>query len=192
LLVEDNADLRGYLNRLLTADGWQVTAVPDVESALAAAATLPDLILSDIMLPGHSGLDLVRLVRQDEQLRAIPVVLLTARAGPESAVGGLAAGADDYVVKPFDPAELLARLQVHHLLARARDEARARAESRAGSLEVALQTNRRIGLAIGILMARHTLSAESAFDLLRKASNERNVKLRDIAEEVVLAGDLAP
>jgi signal transduction histidine kinase/DNA-binding response OmpR family regulator len=190
LLVEDDADLRGYLTRLLSSDRWDVTAVADVPSALAVEH-VPELILTDIMMPGQSGLDLVRLVRQDERMAQVPIVLLSARAGSSAAAEGLAAGADDYVVKPFESVELLSRLRVHHELAQQRARALDQAEARANTLTLALRTNRRIGMAIGILMAARGVTSEEAFDLLRRRSSNRNIKLRDVAEDVLLTGELA-
>jgi DNA-binding response OmpR family regulator len=189
LLVEDDADLRGYLTRLLSSDRWDVTAVADVASALAAEQ-VPDLILTDIMLPGQSGLDLVRLVRQDDRLAHVPIVLLSARAGSSAAAEGLAAGADDYVVKPFESVELLSRLRVHHELATQRARALDRAEARADTLALALRTNRRIGMALGILMAGRGVTSDEAFELLRRRSANHNIKLRDLAEDVLLTGEL--
>lgn len=191
LLVEDHADLRGYLTRLLTSDRWEVTAVADVPSALGVQQ-VPDLILSDIMLPGHSGLDLVRMVRQDPRMAAVPIILLSARAGSGAAAEGLAAGADDYVVKPFEPVELLSRLRVHHTLAQQRAQALDHAEARADTLEMALHTSRRIGMAMGILMARHGVTSDDAFERLRRHSANHNIKLRELAEQVLLTGELSP
>jgi DNA-binding response OmpR family regulator len=103
--VEDNADMRGYLVRLLREQNWAVYEAADAEAALETArANPPDLVLSDIMLPGKDGIELVRAIRRDETLHRTPVVLLTARAGHDAAVEGLDAGADDYVIKPFDSA----------------------------------------------------------------------------------------
>ena len=189
LVVEDNDDLRRYIVRLLHGDGWEVTAAPDAETALALT-TMPDVVLSDVMLPGLDGLALVRMLRANPDLSRTPVVLLTARAGADSAAKGLRAGADDYIVKPFEPAELLARLAVHHELAALRNFALDEAESRSANLERALRSNRQIGAAIGILMALHKLTSEAAFAMLRQASNNRNRTLRDVADRVVLTGSL--
>jgi DNA-binding response OmpR family regulator len=190
LLVEDNIDMRDYLSRLLRADGWHVQAVGTVEEALATS-TIPDLVLSDVMLPDRSGLELVKLMRQTPALARIPVILLTARAGAASASEGLRAGADDYIVKPFAANELLARVRTHHELARLREYALNRAEEKAANLERALASNRQIGAAMGILMARHRLTDDQAFDMLRKASQHRHVKLRDVAEEVTMTGEIS-
>ena len=189
LLVEDNVDMRDYLSRLLRADGWQVEAVGSVEQALAASG-VPDLVLSDVMLPDRSGLELVKLMRANPTLMRVPVILLTARAGAESATEGLRAGADDYIVKPFAAQELLARVRTHYELATLREYALNRAEDKAANLERALSSNRQIGAAMGILMARFKLTDDQAFDLLRKTSQHLHRKLRDIAEEVTLTGEL--
>jgi signal transduction histidine kinase/DNA-binding response OmpR family regulator len=190
LLVEDNADMRSYVGRLLRSDGWRVTAVADAASALRTPAPTPDLVLSDVMLPGVDGVELVRVLRQLPATARLPVVLLTARAGADSAADGLAAGADDYIVKPFDAGELLARVRVHVELARLREYAAGRAEDEAANLRIALGTNRQIGAAIGILMHGHGLTNEEAFQLLRQTSQRLNRKLRDIADDVVRTGDL--
>lgn len=191
LVVEDNTDLRRYIVRLLRDDGWEVTEAPDAETALAVAS-MPDLVLSDVMLPGLDGLALVRMLRANPDLSRTPVILLTALAGAESAATGLRAGADDYIVKPFDPAELLARLAVHHELACLRNFALDEAENRSANLERALTSNRQIGAAIGILMALHKVTSDRAFALLREASNNSNRGLRNVADQVVLTGSLEP
>src|SRR5207237_6565865 len=100
-----------------------VTSVANGAAALAAAlARPPDLVLSDIMMPGLDGFGLLRELRAQERTRTIPVILLSARAGEESAVEGLEAGADDYLVKPFSARELLARVRTHLELAQLRRE----------------------------------------------------------------------
>jgi signal transduction histidine kinase len=110
LLADDNADMRGYLARLL-AERYEVAAVGDGAQALAAArARPPALIVSDVMMPNLNGFGLLRELRADPALAGIPVVLLSARAGEEATVEGMEAGADDYLVKPFSARELLARV----------------------------------------------------------------------------------
>jgi PAS domain S-box-containing protein len=109
LLADDNADLREYARRLL-AEQYDVQVVADGQSALEAAQALrPDLIVSDVMMPRLDGFGLIRALRADPELRAIPIILLSARAGEESRIEGLDRGADDYLVKPFNARELLVR-----------------------------------------------------------------------------------
>ncbi len=110
LLADDNADMRIYVRELL-APYYVVEAVADGVQALAAARReIPELIVSDVMMPRLDGFGLLAAVRADEALRSVPVVLLSARAGQEARIEGLDSGADDYVIKPFSARELLARL----------------------------------------------------------------------------------
>lgn len=189
LVVEDDEDMRAYLARLLTDDGWRVRAVADVDQALAVT-DVPDIVLADVMLPRRSGLELVRVMRATAALCEVPVVLLTARVGPDRAAEGLVAGADDYVTKPFNTVELLARIHVHYELSKLRGYALLRANDDVANLQVAMTSNRRIGAAIGVLMTSRHITEESAFALLREASQHANRKLRDIAEAVILTGAL--
>jgi PAS domain S-box-containing protein len=123
LVVDDNADMRAYLVRLLS-ERYQVHAVADGAVALAAALEKPpDLVLADVMMPGMDGFGLLRALRTDPRTREVPVVLLSARAGEEAKVEGLERGADDYLVKPFSARELLARVDTHIELTRLRREA---------------------------------------------------------------------
>ena len=110
IVADDNRDLREHVRRLL-AEEYEVEAVGDGRSALEAARRCqPDLIIADVMMPGVDGFELIREVRADPALRGTPVILLSARAGEEARVEGLAKGADDYIVKPFSPRELLVRV----------------------------------------------------------------------------------
>jgi PAS domain S-box-containing protein len=126
LVADDNADMRAYVSRLL-APRCTVTAVADGEAALTAAlADPPDMVVADVVMPRRSGLELLAALRADPRTARVPVLLLSARAGEEAAVEGLAAQADDYLAKPFSAAELQARVAAHLQLGRARREAEAR------------------------------------------------------------------
>ncbi len=120
LLADDNADMRAYVQRLL-GGRYSVEAVADGHAALAAARrTSPDLIVSDVMMPGLDGFGLLRDLKAEPATAAVPVILLSARAGEEATLEGLAAGAADYLVKPFSARELLARVEGAIQIARAR------------------------------------------------------------------------
>ncbi|MCY1145514.1 SpoIIE family protein phosphatase [Actinoplanes sp. Pm04-4] len=122
LVADDNADMRDYLARLLRSAGHRVQAVGDGQAALEAARVRnPDLIVSDVMMPRLDGLELVAALRADPRTAGTPVLLLSARAGQEASIEGLEAGADDYLVKPFSSAELLARVRANVELARLRN-----------------------------------------------------------------------
>ncbi len=190
LLVEDEPDVRAYVARLLTRSGWSVTECPDAETAEPHLGS-HDLLLCDIMLPGIDGLEFVRRIRaRTDDARWLSIILLTARVGTDEVVTGLGAGADDYVTKPFEEQELLARVATHTELALMRRVVLREAEDRADGLQRALASNRTIGTAIGILMAHDRVTAEAAFNLLRESSQRSNRKLRTVAEDVIFTGAL--
>ncbi len=133
LVVDDNADMRGYVSRVL-APFFDVEGAPDGRAALARIeARAPDLVLTDVMMPELDGFGLVRAIRSEPRTHALPVILLSARAGEESRVDGLDSGADDYLTKPFSARELVARVRTHielgRLRARIESERRAAAEA---------------------------------------------------------------
>ncbi|MDO3700607.1 SpoIIE family protein phosphatase [Micromonospora sp. C28SCA-DRY-2] len=113
LLADDNADLREHVTRLLSPT-WEVVAVTDGVEALRRAMESPfDLVLTDVMMPRLDGFGLVAALRADPRTRYVPIVLLSARAGPAEAVAGLSVGADDYLTKPFSSQELVARVRTN-------------------------------------------------------------------------------
>lgn len=186
LVVEDHPDLRAYLSRLLRAQGWDVDAVADAESALKhVAARTPHLVLSDIMLPGRDGIDFLRELRSEQSTARLPVILLTARAGTESTIDGLNHGADDYIVKPFQPSELVARVRVRLEMSWLRETLVTDSELETEQLRKALDTRTTLSQAVGLTMAAFQCDADTAFDKLASYSQNRNVKLREIAAEVV-------
>jgi len=194
LIIEDEPDLRAYLARIFTKDGYAVEAAGDAETALTwlqeSADNLPDMVITDVMLPGQSGLDLLAAIRHDQGIGRLPVVVLTARADAESAVEAFAAGADDFVSKPFNSAELLARVRAHYQMNQLRDLAVDAAQTTVGQLRRALQSNRTTGTAVGIVMTRYDLDSERAFRVLVRTSQQSNRKLHDVAEEIVRTGVL--
>ncbi|NCP64740.1 MAG: phosphate regulon transcriptional regulatory protein PhoB [Paraglaciecola sp.] len=112
LLVEDEAPIREMLKFVLEQSGFETVEAEDFNIALEKIAEpFPDLILLDWMLPGGSGVQLAKRLKQHEYTRDIPIIMLTARGEEEDKVRGLEAGADDYVTKPFSPKELIARVK---------------------------------------------------------------------------------
>jgi signal transduction histidine kinase/serine phosphatase RsbU (regulator of sigma subunit) len=110
LLADDNRDLRDFVSRILSAS-HDVFAYEDGSAALEALRRDRfDLVITDVMMPRMDGFELLNAIRSDILLRTIPVMMLSARAGEEAAIGGLIAGADDYLVKPFTSEELRARV----------------------------------------------------------------------------------
>lgn len=123
LIVDDNPDVRSYVSSILREQGYQIsTARNGAEGLRAAQAQPPQLIVTDLMMPQVSGLDMIRLLRQDEALKGIPVILLTAKADEDTRIEGAERGADGYLSKPFNDRELLA--EVRNLLALKENERR--------------------------------------------------------------------
>jgi len=128
ILVDDNADMRAYIGRMLQGS-YEVEAYADGQQALEAIhRRLPDIVISDVMMPVMGGFELLAALRADVRTRALPIVMVSARAGEEARVEGIEAGADDYLVKPFSARELLARVRTQWTLAQMRQEVARQAE----------------------------------------------------------------
>ena len=161
LLAEDNQDMRNHLSRILEPE-WTVRLARDgLEALELARADRPDLVITDVMMPRLDGLGLVRALRDDELLCDVPVIMLSARAGQESSLEGIVAGATDYLVKPFSPVDLASRVRTNMRLSHARAQRLADAED---------YSNRIAGLALlASRLAEAATSqdvAVSMFDLL--------------------------
>lgn len=112
LLVEDELPILEMVAFILQQAGYSVVKAIDYDQAVSLLKEpFPDLIILDWMLPGGSGLELLKQLQQHDVLRAVPVIMLTAKGAEEDKVQGLDAGADDYITKPFSPKELLARIK---------------------------------------------------------------------------------
>jgi DNA-binding response OmpR family regulator len=112
LVVEDEPDIRNLLVVNLTRDGFRCrTAATGAEALRAVRASVPDLVLLDLMLPEMDGLEVCRRLRQEPGTASIPIIMLTAKTDEVDRVLGLELGADDYVAKPFSPKELVARVR---------------------------------------------------------------------------------
>ncbi|HEY9761658.1 MAG TPA: ATP-binding protein [Trichocoleus sp.] len=140
LLADDNADMRDYLKRLLSQQ-YDVEVVGDGGAVLSAIRRqAPDLLLTDVMMPGMDGFEVLRALRSNPTTQDIPVILLSARAGEESRIEGLEAGADDYLTKPFSARELMARVEANVKLAQLRREARQQEQTLRLEAETARQS----------------------------------------------------
>ena len=163
LVVDDSADMRGYVRRLLAGQYRVETAADGREALEAVRRDPPDLVLTDVMMPGVDGFALLAALREDAATRALPVILLSARAGEDARVEGLRAGADDYMVKPFSARELQARVGATLALARLRRENRAALEEGA---------SRYRQLVHGLHAAVYTCDADGRISLYNRAAVE--------------------
>jgi DNA-binding response OmpR family regulator len=114
LVIEDNMDLRRFIAGFLSESYHVQEAADGKDGYSSAIETIPDLIISDIMMPGMDGISLCHKLKQDERTGHIPIILLTAKADEQSKLDSLSTGADDYLTKPFSAEELLMR--VHNLI----------------------------------------------------------------------------
>jgi CheY-like chemotaxis protein len=139
LVADDNAEMRAFIRRLLS-DRYDVEIVANGRDALEAARhARPDLLITDLVMPHLDGFALLKSIRADPALRTLPAIVLTERGEVDSRVEGLEAGADEYLVKPFSPRELLARVRGSLELARMREEV----ERATGREEALREANRR-------------------------------------------------
>jgi len=123
LVVDDNSDLRAYVSRVLRQEGYQVWTARNGNEGLAMTREQrPDIIVTDLMMPVVSGLDMIRMIREEDEIKGVPIILLTAKADEETRMEGVERGADGYLSKPFNDRELLA--QVRNLLALKENERR--------------------------------------------------------------------
>jgi len=112
LVADDDVDIRELIEFKLATLGHEIVAVHDGAAAIDVCRDLkPDLAVLDVMMPGMSGLDAIRVIRNDPDLADMPVILLTARAQESDVETGFDSGADDYITKPFSPRELASRVQ---------------------------------------------------------------------------------
>ncbi|ATB31597.1 hybrid sensor histidine kinase/response regulator [Melittangium boletus] len=185
LLADDNADMRDYVRRVLSVS-FEVEAVADGQEALESALSRPfDLILTDVMMPRLGGFGLLRALREAPATRTLPIIMLSARAGEESAVEGLEAGADDYLIKPFSARELLARVRSNLELARTR-RALVHQEAFAQGLQEALRARDEF-----LSAASHELKTPLAAFRLQLELIERNLSPEartSVGERILLAG----
>jgi signal transduction histidine kinase/DNA-binding NarL/FixJ family response regulator len=144
LLVDDNLDMREYVQRLLARNYTVIPARDGQEALELARANPPDLVLTDVMMPRMDGFQLLKALREDPRTQTLPVIMLSARAGEESRVEGMEAGADDYLVKPFTARELMARVGAHLSMKHIREELRQREQKEQRRAETAEAQYQRI------------------------------------------------
>src|SRR5579872_2637440 len=189
LLADDNADMRQYLESLL-GQRYEVIACEHGEVALERARVKrPDLVLADVMMPRMDGFGLLRALREDNNLCEVPVILLSARAGEESRIEGLDAGADDYLVKPFSARELMARVGSHLAMAKIRREA---AELKGRSAEMLRQSEQVRELSWHLLRAQDEERRRIARELHDSAGQTLTVLSMNLARLAQKTGRTAP
>ncbi len=176
LLIEDDPDIAGLILHYLKAEHFDVEHVSDGTAGFAAVRrTRPDLVLLDLMLPGLDGLAVNRMIKQDPKIAGIPVVIVTAKGEETDRVVGLEMGADDYVVKPFHPKELVARVKA----VLRRREALAAPADRLSIGPVSIDAARHEALFEGVPVSLTAKEFDLLFALMRQAGRvmDRNALL---------------
>lgn len=141
LIIEDEPAIRDMLNFTLSSSGFHIDQAENAEDGWKLALSLnPDLIVVDWMMPGTSGVELVKRFRQNDKTSKIPIIMLTARGEEEDQVKGFDAGADDFVVKPFSPRALVARIKAN--LRRQTVDTNSTETLNAGEMSLDLQSHR--------------------------------------------------
>jgi phosphate regulon transcriptional regulator PhoB len=192
LVVDDERDIVELVRYHLEKDGFRCLVATDGPSALRLCREAgPDVLVLDRMLPGLDGLEITRQLRRDPATARLPIIMLTARADEVDRVVGLEVGADDYVVKPFSPRELVARVRA---LLRRTGEPPARSVTRLGSLTVDEErhqvavagrpvelTAREFGLLVALLRAGgRVLSREQLLDAVWGYANAAEIESRTV------------
>src|SRR6266849_924027 len=182
LVVDDDSRLRELLRRYLADQGFRVTTAGDAAEARAKVASIAfDLLVLDVMMPGEDGLSFTRSVRAESR---IPILLLTAMAEPEDRINGLERGADDYLVKPFEPRELV--LRIRNILQRVPQPSLAQTQFRFGAC--------RLDLARGELYRGgdpvHLTSGETALLMALARRAGEAVSREALSEEAQFSGNV--
>ncbi|MDO8812682.1 MAG: response regulator [Gallionella sp.] len=184
LLVDDDRLVLSTLSRGLTGAGYSVSTAESADDAEAilASGERPDLAILDVNMPGRSGLKLAERLRSFDH---IPFMLLTAYSDQEIVDKATAIGALGYLVKPVDTPQLLPTIKT----AMVRAEEIQSLQTSGRQLQVALNSEREISIAIGITMVQYRLDRKAAFELLRKTARSQNRKLAELAADVIRASE---
>ncbi|MFD1143402.1 ATP-binding protein [Larkinella insperata] len=179
LVVDDNADMRAYLSRLLEPYFTVYTATNGADALDQLSRQLPQLILSDIMMPVMDGKELLRQLKQNSATAQIPLIFLSARAGQEARIDGLEAGADDYLVKPFSGQELLTKVRAQIMLNQSRRQVEERLRNLVQQAPVAMLLVKGEALTIELINESMLELVQRQADILGKPLVDALPELRD-------------
>lgn len=177
LLVDDNADMRDYVTRLLS-QRWQVETAANGAIALnLIQRQLPDLVLTDVMMPEMDGLQLLKMLRANPVTKSIPIIMLSAQVGETAMVEGLEAGADDYLIKPFSARELMARVETHLQMSQLRQQQSANRFKNEFLMTVTHELQAPLALILGWVRLLQTESVNPDTTAQALATIERNATI---------------
>ena len=184
LLVDDDRLVLATLSKGLERAGYAVQACASAEEAKRIIGLeRPDIAVLDVRMPGQTGLDLARHLQED---LSVPFIFLTAYSEDEVVKQAVEQGALGYLVKPLDIPQLVPAIEA--ALARSTDIGKLRKTGQ--QLQTALNENREVSMAVGLLMERRLLNRQQAFEALRSSARSRRRKIAEVAEELLAAAEL--
>jgi len=182
LIIDDEAANIQVISNFLETQGIEIMMAKNgVDGISRAKKGQPDLILLDIRMPGMDGYEVCHQLKSDESTREIPIIFMTGLTELDDKLKAFAVGGVDYITKPFQESELLARVSVHLQLSNLQKEL----ADKNARLEGALDTGNVVNVAIGVLMAQKGLSRDEAFEIIRSQARTQRVKVTVIASEIL-------
>jgi len=183
LIVDDDPNNLKVASGYLQAQGLEIMLAKSGEDGLERARLgAPDLILMDVRMPGMDGYAACRKLKEEPTTSDIPVLFLSALDDVTDKLKGFAVGGLDYITKPIDEAELLARVTTHLRLYHLQLQLKGKNERLIGALD----TGNVVNVAIGVLMERHRISRDQAFDNIRRRARSQRRKVHAVAEELLV------
>lgn len=182
LIIDDEASIIQVLSDFLVTQDIEIMMAKNGLDGIARAKKgQPDLILLDIRMPGMDGYEVCHQLKSDESTREIPIIFMTGLDNLNDKLKAFAMGGLDYVTKPVQESELLARVSVHLQLSNLQKEL----EEKNARLETALDTGNVVNVAIGVLMERNSISREDAYETIRSQARSQRCKVAVIAKEIL-------
>lgn len=184
LIIDDEAVNIQVLSDFLEEQGIDIMVAKNGTDGISRAKKgQPDLILLDIRMPGMDGYDVCHQLKSDEATREIPIIFMTGLTELDDKLKAFAVGGVDYITKPFQQSELLARISVHLQISNLQNEL----ADKNARLEGALDTGNVVNVAIGMLIEQKGISRDDAFEIIRSQARTQRVKVSAVADEI-LAG----
>jgi len=182
LIIDDEAANIQVISAFLEAQGIEIMMAKNGADGISRAKKgRPDLILLDIRMPGMDGYEVCHHLKSEESTRDIPIIFMTGLTELDDKLKAFAVGGVDYVTKPFQESELLARASVHLQMSNLQQEL----ADKNARLENALDTGNVVNVAIGVLMEQKALSRDEAFEIIRSQARTQRVKVSVIANEIL-------
>ena len=182
LVIDDESSMIQVLSDFLETQGVEIMMAKNGPDGISRAQKgQPDLILLDIRMPGMDGYEVCHQLKSDESTREIPIIFMTGLDNLNDKLKAFAVGGVDYITKPVQESELLARATIHLQISNLQKEL----EEKNARLETALDTGNVVNVAIGVLMERNTIPRDEAYEIIRSQARSERRKVSDVANEIL-------